>query len=329
MSAIAQFRQIGLMLMILSICCVSVRAEDFPSKPITIVVAFGIGGASDRMSRTMSTYLAEELGQPVVVINKKGAGTLLGANYVLGQAHDGYTILATSFSPNLAATIITGAADYSVDDFAYINCQWFDEVLVAVHKDSKYRDLEQLLESVRLKPKTVRAAVGQGSASHLTVNLLLEAAGIPPDNLNLVTYSSGGQARAAAAGGIVDFIITSATAAESIREYLRPLAIGSGRFSDEWNVPPLNDVLASIDVSLPLLPGAIRGFATSVEFRRDYPERFEVLASAFQRALDDARLQTLLDEMEIGRRWLGPERSEKVVKKMFAVYEGYSHLLRN
>ena len=99
------------------------KAGDFPIRPVTIVVGFGVGGSTDRMTRSMSNYLGDELGQPVQVINKRGAGTLLAANYVLNQPHDGYTIFASGFSPYLSNTILEGNADYTIEDFAYLNFQ--------------------------------------------------------------------------------------------------------------------------------------------------------------------------------------------------------------
>ena len=113
-------------------------ADDYPNKPITIVVGFGVGGSADRMTRAMSNYIAEAIGQPVQVINKRGAGTLLAANYVLDQPHDGYTVFASGFSPYLSNTILEGNADYTIEDFAYLNFQWFDEDLIALNRDSEY-----------------------------------------------------------------------------------------------------------------------------------------------------------------------------------------------
>ena len=60
-------------------------ADEYPERPVTFVVAFGVGGSADRMTRTMSTYIGDALGQPVTVINKRGAGTLLASNYMLDQ----------------------------------------------------------------------------------------------------------------------------------------------------------------------------------------------------------------------------------------------------
>ena len=91
-------------------------ADAYPDRPVTIVVGFGIGGSADRMTRTMAPFLGAALGQPVVVVNKGGAGTLLAASYVLEQPPDGYTVFATGYSPYLSNTILEGNADYSIDD---------------------------------------------------------------------------------------------------------------------------------------------------------------------------------------------------------------------
>ena len=139
---------LGLYLLI-TLCSPVVHAQEFPDQPFTLVVGFGIGGSVDRMTRVVSNYLAEELGQPVQVINRNGAGTLLAANYVLGRPHDGYTIFASAFSPYLSNTILEGNADYSIDDFSYINFQWFDEDLIALSKASKYKNLQKFFQTCK------------------------------------------------------------------------------------------------------------------------------------------------------------------------------------
>ena len=293
-----------------------------------MVVAFGVGGSADRMTRVMSSAISEELGQPVHVINKKGAGTLFGANYVLGQPHDGYTVLANTFSPYLLNTILEGNARYTLGDFAYLNFQWFDEDLIALHKGSKFQDLPELLETIRANPKTVKASVVRGSAGHLMIKLLLEVNCIPQENLNLVTYNSGGQARTAVAGGVVDFIVISAKGSETIREYLRPLAIVSEQENEGWNAPAINEALKPMGIEVPVLPGSIRGFATTLEFKRQFPERFERLVSAFNRVLKDGDLQKQLAEADIGGRWIGPKESEKMMQASFAIFKDYSYLLK-
>jgi putative tricarboxylic transport membrane protein len=302
--------------------------DEFPVRPVTIVVGFGVGGSSDRMTRSMSKSIGDELGQPVQVINKRGAGTLLASNYVLNQPHDGYTIYASGFSPYLSNTILEGNADFTIEDFAYLNFQWYDEDLIALNKDSKYKDLPELLEAIRTQPKTVRASVVSGSGGHLMAKLLLEVNGIPPDNLNLVTYNSGGLARAAVAGGVVDYTVISAEGTEGIREYIRPLAIVSNQRNPKWDAPTLNEALEPMGIRVPILPGSIRGFATSAEFKRNYPARFNKIANAMKNALESEELLTKLDQMAIGSRWTGPEQSEITMQTTFSIFENYSYLLK-
>ncbi|MCH8136383.1 MAG: substrate-binding domain-containing protein [Proteobacteria bacterium] len=304
------------------------KAGDFPNRPVTIVVGFGIGGSVDRMTRAMSNFIGDELGQPVQVINKRGAGTLLASNYVLNQPHDGYTIYASGFSPYLSNTILEGNAEFTIDDFAYLNFQWFDEDLIALTKDSKYQDLPDLLEAIRTRPKTVRASVVRGSGGHLMAKLLLEISGIPQENLNLVTYNSGGLARAAVAGGVVDYIVISAEGSESIREYIRPLAIVSDQRHPDWDAPTLNEVLEPMGIRAPILPGSIRGFAMTAEFKRNYPQRFDIITAAMKRALENEELLDILEQASIGSRWTGPEQSEVTMKKTFGIFEDYSYLLQ-
>lgn len=303
-------------------------ATDYPTRPVTIVVGFGVGGSADRMTRTMSTFVGDALGQPVQVINKRGAGTLLAANYVLDQPHDGYTVFASGFSPYLSNTILEGNADYTIDDFAYLNFQWFDEDLIAVNKDSEFSDLPELLEAIRANPKSVKAAVVRGSGGHLMAKLLLEVSGIPQDHLNLVAYNGGGLARAAVAGHVVDFIVISAEGTESIREYIKPLAIVSDRRNPAWDAPTLIEAMQPTGIDVPVLPGSIRGFATTAEFKRNHPDRFAKLAAAMQEALENQQLVELLDRANIGRRWTGPEESESVMKETFGIFREYSYLLK-
>lgn len=302
--------------------------DDFPSKPITMVVGFGVGGGTDQMARSLSRYFAEELGQPVQVVNKKGAGTLIAANYVLNKPDDGYTIFASGFNPYLTNTILEGNADYGIEDFAYLNFQWFDEDLIAVYEGSKYQTLQQLIEDIRAKPKTVRASVVRGSGGHLVAKLLLDVNGIPQENLNLVTYNSGGQARAAVAGGVVDFIIISAKGSESIREYIRPLAIISENNNEDWGALAIGEAMAPMNVEVPVLQGTIRGFATSAAFKQKYPERFKYLAKAMERTLQNEELKALLKRSSISGRWTGPDKSEELMKINFEVFKKYAYLLK-
>ncbi|WP_447527868.1 Bug family tripartite tricarboxylate transporter substrate binding protein [Vreelandella sp. TE19] len=302
-------------------------ADNYPERPINMIVGFGTGGSADRLARAMSGYISEEIGVPVQVSNRPGAGTQVASNYVLNMPDDGYTVYASTFAPYLTNSILTGGANFSVDDFNYINFQWFDLDLIAANEDSGYDDLPELLEAIRDEDTQVRGAVVQGSAGHLMVRLLLDQAGIDQDNLNLVTYNSGGEARSAVAGGQVDFVSISAQGSEGIREFLTPLAIVSDERIEQWDVAPINEALAPMDIEVPVLQGSMRGFAVTSEMEREHPERFETLSSAIQSALARKEVQDHLERNDMGGVWVGPERANELMRENYEVFEQYAHLL--
>lgn len=302
-------------------------ADNYPNKPVNFVVGFGVGGSADRMTRAMSSFVAEELGQPVKVINKKGAGTQIAANYVLNRPDDGYTVFASTFAPYLPNTILKGNASYTINDFSYMNFQWFDFELIAVNKDTPYQDLASLLKAIKEKPKSVKAAVLQGSGGHLMAKILLEKNGIPQENLNLVTFNSGGKARSAVAGGQVDFMIVSAQGSEGIREFIRPLAVVRDNPSDRWDAPTINDALKPVGIEVPVLTGSMRGFAVTNEFKNKYPERYNKLTQAFENTLARQEVQKFLKSSEIGGVWVGPERATQMMVDNYEAFKTYKHLL--
>lgn len=302
-------------------------ADSYPERPLNMVVGFGTGGSADRLARLMSGYISEEIGVPIQVTNRPGAGTQVASNYVLNVPDDAYTVYASTFAPYLTNSILTGGANFSVDDFSYINFQWFDLDLIAANKDSGYDDLPSLLEAIREQRGQVRGAVVQGSAGHLMVRLLLEEAGIPQENLNLVTYNSGGEARSAVAGGQVDFVSISAQGSEGIREFLTPLAIVNDERIEQWDAPTINEALAPMELEVPVLQGSMRGFAVTSEVERQHPGRYEALADAIQNALARKDVQEHLERNEMGGVWVGPERSNELMRENYEVFEKYAHLL--
>ena len=312
----------------LNLFSTSSQAKEYPSKPVNLVVGFGIGGSADRMARSMSTFLSDELGGIIKVINKKGAGTQIAANYILNRPADGYTVFASTFSPYLANTILTGGAKYKISDFDFINLQWLDFELFAVNKDSKYNNMVEVLNAIKNHPKTVKATVVQGSGGHLILKLLLEKYNIPQENLNLVTYSSGGKARTAVAGGQVDLIAISAQGSENIKEFIKPLAIVKDKRVKQWDAPTLNEALEPLGFQIPVFTGSTRGFAVRKEFKEKYPERYEKLTNAIKRTLARKDVQKFLKSNDIGYTWTGPEESNHLIQESYDIFKSYSYLVK-
>ncbi|RXJ82555.1 tripartite tricarboxylate transporter substrate binding protein [Arcobacter sp. F2176] len=312
----------------ISLFTINLQADEYPNKPINFVVGFGIGGSADRMTRSMSTFLSDELNTPIKVFNKKGASTQIAANYVLKKPADGYTIFASTFSPFLANSILTGGAKFKISDFDFINVQWLDFELFAVNKDSKYNNMVEILNAIKNHPKTVKAAVFQGSVGQLLLKLMLDKYNIPQENLNLVVYNSGGKARTAIAGGQVDLIAISAQGSETIKEFIKPLAIVKDKRVKQWDAPTLNEAIEPLGFQVPVFTGSTRGFAVRKEFKEKYPERYEKLTNAIKRTLARKDVQKFLKSNDIGYTWTGPEESNHLIQESYDIFKSYSYLVK-
>ena len=129
------------------------------------------------------------------------------------------------------------------------------------------------------------------------------------------------------AGGVVDFIVISAEGSRGIKEYIKPLAIVSEQASEYWGTPTINEALKPLGLKSPVLPGSIRGFATTSKFKNDHPEKFAKLVTGIKAALDDRELQALLDRSDIGRRWIGPKKADETMATTFEYFKKYAYLL--
>ncbi|MGB5918133.1 tripartite tricarboxylate transporter substrate binding protein [Arcobacter sp.] len=312
----------------INLFAINLQADEYPNKPINFVVGFGIGGSADRMTRSMSTFLSDELNTPIKVFNKKGASTQIAANYVLKKPADGFTVFASTFSPFLANTILTGSAKYKISDFDFINVQWLDFELFAVNKNSKYNSMVEVLNAIKNHPKTVKAAVFQGSVGQLLLKLMLDKYDIPQENLNLVVYNSGGKARTAIAGGQVDLIAISAQGSETIKEFIKPLAIVKDKRVKQWDAPTLNEAIEPLGFQVPVFNGSTRGFAVRKEFKEKYPKRYEKLTNAIKRTLARKDVQKFLKSNDIGYTWTGPEESNRLIQESYDIFKSYSYLVK-
>jgi tripartite-type tricarboxylate transporter receptor subunit TctC len=301
-------------------------AADWPERPVTFVVGFGVAGSADRTARGLATFMADELGQPIKVVNMPGAGSQLAATFVLNQPADGYTVLATSISPYLANSIIQGGAKYKLDDFAYINGQWSDWDIILVNKDRPYKTLVEFLEAVRTEPKKHSVSVVPNSSGHLHALLLTDSVGIPRDSLNIVTYESGGAGRAAVAGGQVDITIQAGEGSEGIREFTRPLAVIRETKVAEWDAPTIDEALKPLGKTMPQISGSIRGLAVRKEVKDQHPDRWQKLIDAYQKTLAKKDVQKFFKESAIGADWLGPEKTTQIVLQNYEILVKYKDL---
>ena len=189
-------------------------AEEWPTKPVTLIVPFNPGGSVDRMARSLATFMSKETDMPVTVVNRPGAGGQLGSELYLNMPDDGSNLLVTAAVPYLVNNIQVTGASYSLDDFQQVNAQWIANGAFMINKDAPYKTMDDLIDTMRNEPGQVSAAVIGQSAEHITLMALLKVMSIPRENLRLVTYDGGGPTRTAVAGGQVDFAVLTAQGSE-------------------------------------------------------------------------------------------------------------------
>jgi tripartite-type tricarboxylate transporter receptor subunit TctC len=156
------------------------QAQDFPARPIKVVIAFPPGGPTDFVGRLLSEKLKDLLGQPVIVENKAGANGTIGGNEVAKAAPDGYTLfLTTSGAVAITPNLRTDTPYDPVRDFAPVSrVVNVNEVLV-VRPDPAIKSAKDLAALAKAKPATLAfASTGVGSPPHLALELFQGAAGV-------------------------------------------------------------------------------------------------------------------------------------------------------
>jgi len=172
----------------------SAHAQQFPSKPIKIVVPLSAGGTGDTLARTVAEEMAKELGQPVVIENKPGAGGLVGTELVAAAPADGYTLLAASPSHVINPALHADKKTYDpIRGFEPITVMANTHQIIVAHPSVPVKDLRELIDYAKKNPgKLNYGSAGTGSATHLNMEMFLSMAGI---NVVHVPYKGSTQAR--------------------------------------------------------------------------------------------------------------------------------------
>ena len=210
-------------------------AAAYPSKPIRFVVPYPPGGTTDIVARGIGLKLAARFSQQVVIDNRGGASTIIGADAVAKSLPDGYTLLLTtattmSINPQVHARLPYDA----VKDFAPITSAVNVPFMIAAHPSVPVNSMPELIALAKAKPGTLKYSTpGAASSNHLSGALLESMAGI---KLAHIPYKGSGPATIAALGGEVDLVITGiATVTPHWKAgKLKILAIGADKRHPSW-----------------------------------------------------------------------------------------------
>lgn len=209
---------------------VDARAQNYPSKPVHLVVPFPAGGNTDIYARSIAQKLGELLGQRVVIDNRPGAGGAIGGQFVARSAPDGYTLIAgTTSTFGIGPNLYRNAPYDPVRDFAPVILTSLAQNMLVVHPSVPARSVPQLVSLAKAHPAKLNfASAGVGSSSHVAGELFKSLAKI---EMTHVPYKGTSLAMIDLLSGHVDLIFDSlATALPPVRAgRLRALAVTGAR----------------------------------------------------------------------------------------------------
>jgi tripartite-type tricarboxylate transporter receptor subunit TctC len=186
-------------------------AQDYPNRPIRLVVPYPPGGATDIIARTLSQKLLEELGQQVIVDNRPGGGQILGSEIVAKAAPNGYTVLLASVTHGINPGLVPKLPYDSVRDFTPISMVATSPNVLVVNARLPVRTVKELIALAKARPGQLNyASSGNGSGGHLAMELFRSMTGIAMIH---VPYKGAGPALTELIAGQVQLMFTSPLAA--------------------------------------------------------------------------------------------------------------------
>lgn len=240
-----------------ALACSATQTQSYPSRPMRMIVPFAPGGAADILARSVAEPMAKDLGQPILIINRDGAGTLIGLNEAAHASTDGYTLLLSG-----DAGVINAASGRKLPydllrDLAPISIVYSGAQIMMGRKDSPHNTLPDMVKYAKANPDKLRfGSASVGTSIHLSSEIFNQAAGIKAAH---IPYKGVAPAMNDLAGGHIEYVIGGSTAAiPAIRNGLfRGLAIMSRQRS-----PELPDLPTAIEQGINAETGSWYGLFT-------------------------------------------------------------------
>jgi len=233
-----------------TVLCSTALAQDYPAKPVRIVVPFAPGGVADNSARVVAEPLSLRLGQQVVVENRPGASGNIGTQQAAQAAPDGYTLLlgfdgTMVINPHVFAKIPFD----TVGDFAPVTKLGDATLILVAHPSTGFKSLSNLVEAAKTKPYAYGTS-GTGGTPHLAGELLKQRTGV---QLEHVPYKGGGPAVIDVVGGQIPLVFTAVASAQQYVRTGRLVGLGvpgAKRASSLPDVPTFQESgLAGFDVN--------------------------------------------------------------------------------
>ena len=222
-------------------------AAEYPSRPVTVVIPYGPGGATDISGRTLSVPLGKLIPQPILTVNRTGAGGATGTVSVRNAANDGYTMMIARVGSHTVNPAMKATLPYKLDEFDFVGVYEINPVACAVAANSDIKTMEDLVAKVKAKPKSVSySSSGVGSLLHIAGSMVMREFGVenPVQDLIHIPLKGGGAAATAVLSGTATFICTNSSALASFvaNKQLRPLMVTTKEPVPGFDAPTAADL---------------------------------------------------------------------------------------
>jgi tripartite-type tricarboxylate transporter receptor subunit TctC len=287
------------------------QAETWPSRLIKATIPFGAGSAADVVPRLVFDRLSAELGQPIVIENRVGAGGTVGTGALAKADPDGYNILAHSSALTVAPALFPGLSYDTTRDLAGVLMLGSSANVMIVPNERPWKTIQDFIADAKAKPGSISfGSVGIGSAVHISSEKFRLAAGFQATH---VPYRGGSEVITDILGGRIDFYFCPlATALPLIKEgRVRALVVSTSK-----RVPDLPDLPTPADIGLKDADSLIWfGVFVPAKTPRDIVER---LYSAGNKVLTDPAMQESLKKLGVEPMRLNPKEMDELVAREIA-----------
>ena len=292
-------------------------SADYPSRPVTLVIPYGPGGAADLSARLIAGNAPTTLGQSILPVNKAGAAGVTGSNFVINAKKDGYTLLSARVGSQMGVPAMNKTIPYKWDDFTIIGMTELNPFILTVNPDSPYKTFADFEKAVKAGTEMTYSSAGVGTLLHIATAVMADAMDANPDALTHVPFKGGGKARTAVVSGAVDFSWgnLSASAAALDAGQLRALAVTTPE-----RFPTIPDVPSAAEVGYPDLEKIIGWSA--IYGPPDLPDDIVAKWSETLAALNDnkawLKLTTGLGNIV---QLMGPEETKAFVESQYNIFD--------
>jgi tripartite-type tricarboxylate transporter receptor subunit TctC len=218
-------RLLSLLVVAFAAIAAPAAAQDYPNRTIRFIVPFGAGGPTDVFTRALGEELRKSLGQPIVMENRPGAGTIIGTTEVARAAPDGYTLLIISATQTTVETLNPNKSYRLMRDFVPVASLMNSELVLVVPERSPVNTLQDLIALAKAKPGTLNyGSSGPGSNYHMAGELIKNLAGI---DIVHIPYKGSTGARGDIISGQIDMMFDSVPTMAPTIEGGRVKALGT------------------------------------------------------------------------------------------------------